>query len=84
MSLANERVGSARKCLLGGNRVNDVALNADGSVPKPARVVPSKVTVANRVGETPVGVLVIRELAVTDLAIESSVREVRPSNQGLM
>ena len=75
---------NARKCSLKGDRLNDVALNADGSVPSPACVVPSEVAVANRVREASVGVLVVRERAVANLAIESSVREIRPSNQGMM
>ena len=72
------------KCSLDGGLLNDKTVKVDGSVPDPVHRVPREVVGTNRISEASVGVLVIGEHVVADLAIEGSVRQIRPSNDRLM
>jgi len=64
--------------------LNDVASKVDGRVPSLVGRVPREMIGTNRINKASVGVFVISERAVANLAIEGSVREIRPSNNGLM
>jgi hypothetical protein len=72
------------KCSLFGTRLDDKSIGVDGSPPNPFSRVPTKMVIRNRILEPSVLVLLIRELIMHDLAIESPVREVRPSHKRMM
>ena len=62
-------------------RLDDPAPDADGSVPKPIRRIPSEVIVRNRVREAPVRMHLVLEYIMDSLTIERSIREVGPNDE---
>ena len=61
--------------------LDDPALDVDGSVPKPICGVPGETIVRNRVREASICMQLILEHVTHSLAIERSVRKIRPNNK---
>jgi hypothetical protein len=72
------------KFSLFSTRLDDKAVGIDGSRPNPFHRVPTKVVIRDRIPEPSIRILLIRKLIMYDLAIESPVREIRPSHKRMM
>ena len=64
--------------------LDDKAVGVDGSRPNPFSGVPTQMVIRDRIREPSILVLLIREPIMHALAIESPVREIRPSHKRMM
>ena len=64
-----------------GVRLDDPTPDADGSVPKSIRGIPSEMVVRNRVREASIRMHLILENVTPGLAIERPIRKIRPNDK---